>query len=254
MKGISSLKYHHPENPDPIHIWVLTFSFITWIMKHCKLMFKCLHIYVPGRADRRDGGSSQGNAMQPALLQQRCVVIRVLSLGKNKRWKTHFRGSNLNLLWILSGEAQKNTNAAGPVVADSWSFIVNSLSHNWFGQVQILSQMTCWWIEVRKIWRNGLKIRIKNVETHSDHLHEHRNKFECRELSEELMDAQDRREWRKSSPLGILFYLGQWQRLKVEEEERCWTGEINEWMAGRWSGGQEGIGAFVVMDAPRMHI
>lgn len=102
--------------------------------------------------------------------------------------------------------------------------------------------MTYWWIEVRKIYKGGgLKRRIQNVGTHSDaSLHAHRSKFKCRAQSHELMDARDTREWRKSPPVGILFYLGQWQTPKAEEEERCWTGEINEWMEGRWSGGQEG--------------
>lgn len=86
------------------------------------------------------------------------------------------------------------------------------------------------------------------------HLHAQRNKFESRELSNELMNAQDGRESRKSPMAGIIFYVGQWQTPKAEGEERCWTGEINEWTEGRWSGGQEGICAFAIMEAPRMCI
>lgn len=41
-----------------------------------------LHVIIPGGADGGDGGGSQGDAVQPALLQQRCVVIGVLSLKK----------------------------------------------------------------------------------------------------------------------------------------------------------------------------
>lgn len=42
----------------------------------------CEHLKgsIPGGADRGDGGGAQGDAVQPALLQQRRVVIWVLSL------------------------------------------------------------------------------------------------------------------------------------------------------------------------------
>lgn len=48
-------------------------------------VWTCRMIYgfVPGRADRRDGGGSQGDAVQPTLLQQRCIVVGVLSLKKH---------------------------------------------------------------------------------------------------------------------------------------------------------------------------
>lgn len=55
------------------------------------------------------------------------------------------------------------------------------------------------------------------------------------------MNAQNIRGSRKSPMVGIIFYVGQWQTLKAEGEARCWTGKINEWIEGRWSGGQEGI-------------
>lgn len=41
--------------------------------------------FLPGRADRGDGGGAQSDAVQSALLQQRCIVIRVLSLTWKKR-------------------------------------------------------------------------------------------------------------------------------------------------------------------------
>ena len=44
---------------------------------------------VPGGADGGDGWGTQGDAVQPALLQQRCVVIRVLSLNARKQKHTH---------------------------------------------------------------------------------------------------------------------------------------------------------------------
>lgn len=42
-----------------------------------------LCVYIPGGADGGDGGGSQGDAVQPTLLQQRCIMIGVLRL------KTH---------------------------------------------------------------------------------------------------------------------------------------------------------------------
>lgn len=46
-----------------------------------------LNVFIPGGADRGDGGGAQGDAVQPALLQQRCIVIGVLSLTYKKTKK-----------------------------------------------------------------------------------------------------------------------------------------------------------------------
>lgn len=47
----------------------------------------CEHwdVYIPGRADGGEGGGSQGDAVQPTLLQQGCIVIGVLGLKKKKK-------------------------------------------------------------------------------------------------------------------------------------------------------------------------
>lgn len=49
-----------------------------------------LNVFIPGGADRGDGGGAQGDAVQPALLQQRCIVIGVLSLTYKKKKSVTF--------------------------------------------------------------------------------------------------------------------------------------------------------------------
>ncbi len=61
----------------------------------------CLCVYIPGGADRGDGGGSQGDAMQSTLLQERCVVIGILRLNTHTHTHTNkiefreIRGSNI---------------------------------------------------------------------------------------------------------------------------------------------------------------
>lgn len=62
--------------------WPETFrSFI--FSKICSwFVIECEHwcVQIPCRADGGDGGVSQGDTVQPALLQQRCIMIWILSL------------------------------------------------------------------------------------------------------------------------------------------------------------------------------
>lgn len=54
----------------------------TFYILRVSLWHVCEHLTVvlPGGADGGDGGGAQGDAVQPALLQQRRIVIGVLSL------------------------------------------------------------------------------------------------------------------------------------------------------------------------------
>lgn len=56
-------------------------------------MYEHWHVYIPGRADGGEGGGSQGDAVQPALLQQGCIVIGVLGLKKKKSFQALSKAS-----------------------------------------------------------------------------------------------------------------------------------------------------------------
>lgn len=196
--------------------------------------------------------------MQPALLQERWIVVWVLSLTTKKRFFYNTRPHAFYYsCWMLSGiqeeikmrlgwqnlsklfQANTVSDAVDLVLIGNHLYIqfINGAAERVCVKIDLVRQSFCprWLIDGQEeLWRKwGLKgwnEKCRNTQYISESSKSMMIGHRSRSLSSEVGYRAAR------TPLvGILFYLGQWQTLKAEEEDRRdkWMDRVKEeWRAG----------------------